>query len=129
MSASKPFKVPFGYFECPSCGLRSWHLWVLYKGFREYAWCPSCTTYFLRRNVRAFGLLLGVVGTALAGVFTLIAVEIWTYDVRPSVLSSVPIGVVVLIVGEGIALLIVFALIPQIARWTIRYEDVGHDPP
>ena len=120
LSAAKPIKVPFGGFECPSCGYKSWCLWVLHKGFRAYAWCPKCATYFIQRNAWAYGLLVGGVATALAGLLGFVALEIWAYEVQPSLLLSV---------SGGIAVLIVLLLMPQFAKWTIRYEHAGPQCP
>jgi len=121
MSAAKPTKTPFAFFDCPKCKHHSTHAWVLTRKFRTYAWCEQCASYFQQHNSALFGLLWGGVAAPLIILMILEGpLAPWRYDFGLGTL---------LIIAAVVALPILAFTLPYFVRWTIRYEYFGRHAP
>ena len=121
MSAPKPTKTPFAFFDCPKCKHHSRHAWFLTRKLQTYAWCERCSSYFLQRNGVLFGLLWG---GALAPLIILLVMEgplaPWLQDFGRGGLMAI---------ASVIALPILAYTLAYFVRWTIRYEYFGRRAP
>ena len=121
MSAPKPTKTPFAFFDCPKCKHQSRHAWFLTKQLETYAWCERCSSYFRQRNGALFGLLWG---GALAPLLIALIMEgplaPWLEDFGRGGLIAI---------AAVIALPILAYTLPYFVRWTIRYEYFGRHAP
>jgi len=121
VSATKPTKAPFAFFDCPKCKHHSRHAWLLRKSLQTYAWCEGCSSYFLQRNAVFFGLLWG---GFLAPLLIALVMEgplaPWLGDFS----RAAQLGIAALVASPILA----YAL-PYFVRWTIRYEFVGRRAP
>lgn len=122
MSADKPTKAPFAFFDCPKCKHHSMHAWLVRKNLLQtYAWCEGCSSYFLQRNAVFFGMLWG---GFLAPLLILLVMEV------PLAPYLADFGRAArLAIAAGVASPILAYALPYFVRWTIRYEFVGRRVP
>ena len=121
MSAPKPTKAPFAFFHCPKCRYQSLHGWVYTKKLQTYAWCESCSSYFLQRNSVLFGMIWGGIVAPLIIILVMEGpLAPWLHD----------LGRVVLMAVAGVIALPILAFtLPYFVKWTIRYEYIGRNAP
>lgn len=121
MSAPKPTKMPFAFFDCPKCKHQSRHAWTYTKSFQTYAWCERCTSYFQQHNAVLFGMLWG---GGLAPLLILLVMDGPLAPWRPE------LGLATLmLVAAVVALPILAFTLPYFVKWTIRYEYLGRNAP
>lgn len=121
VSAARPTKTPFAFFDCPKCKYQSAHAWLYTKSLQTYAWCEGCSSYFEQKNSVLFGLVWG-------GFFApLVIALIMAGPLAPWMQDFGRIGL--LGVAAVIALPILAFTLPYFVRWTIRYEYMGRNAP
>jgi len=122
VSADKPTRAPFAFFDCPKCKHHSIHAWFVRKNILEtYAWCEGCSSYFLQRNAVFFGMLWG---GFLAPLLILLVLEGALAPYLGEFGRAARIAIAALVAAP----ILLYAL-PYFVRWTIRYEYVGRNAP
>ena len=121
MSAAKPTKTRFAFFDCPKCKHQSPHAWLYTKSLQTYAWCEQCSSYFLQRNGVLFGLIWG------GFVAPLIILLVMEGPLAPWLPDFGRVGL--LAIAAVVALPIIASTLPYFVRWMIRYEYMGRNAP